>query len=96
MSYNVGDLVTISGTLTGSDGDELDPTAVFVEYKDPEGNIITLAYPDDAALVRDGAGVYHADISIDQSGYWRYRFYSTGIGQGASEQSFSVKASAFG
>lgn len=95
MAYNLGDLVTISGTLTSAAGTELDPTVAHCEYKDPSGNVTTLTYPTDAALVRDGVGIYHADIDADRAGTWRYRFYSTGTGQGANEESFNVKPSGF-
>lgn len=92
MAYNVGDLVTVSGALTDSDGTALDATAVFAEYKDPSGNVVSLDYGADAELVKDSTGNYHVDIDADEAGWWHWRFYSTGIGQAAHDpQSFYVK-----
>lgn len=95
MSYSVGDLIAIDGVWTDSNSAATDPAVVRCQYKDPSGNVTTLTYPTDAALVRDGVGVYHADIDADEAGTWHYRFYSTGTGQGANEESFHVKPSRF-
>lgn len=84
MSYQVGDLVRVTGTFTTAAGVATDPTAVFAEYKDPSGNTTELEYPADAALVKDSTGVYHIDIDADEAGSWFYRFYSTGTGQANS------------
>lgn len=84
MSYHVGDLIRVSAEWTNSVGAATDPAAVFCQYKDPGGNTTTLQYLVDAALVRDSEGNYYVDIDADEAGTWRYRFYSTGTGQGAS------------
>ena len=89
--YDIGDLVRITGTWTRrSDGSAVDPTAVFCAYKDPSDNLSTLEYGVDAALQKDGTGIYYVDISADESGTWYYRFYSTGTGQAAGEQTFEI------
>lgn len=95
MAYHVGDLVRIAGAFTDSDGDAVDPTAVFAKYKNPSGNVTTLEYLVDAALVKDSVGNYHVDINADEAGTWRYRFYSTGTGQAANEDRFTVNDSEF-
>lgn len=95
MSYSVGDLIRISGTFTNAAGVATDPTAVFAKYKDPSGNVTTLTYPTDAALVKDSTGVYHVDINADEWGWWYYRFYSTGTGQAANESRFEIESSSF-
>lgn len=94
-TYDVGDLVRVTGTLTDSAGDTLDPTAAYCKVKDPSGHVTTLVYGVDEALARDSSGVYLTDIDVDEAGTWYYRFYSTGIGQGASEAYFFVKSSNF-
>lgn len=95
--YNVGDLIRVSGTArtAGPAGTPIDPTTVLFQHKDPSGNITTLTYLVDAALIRDSTGNYHTDISVTQSGDWHYRFYSTGTGQAAEEGIFSVDGSEF-
>lgn len=90
-TYDIGDLARVSAAFTNSAGAAVDPTAVLCAYRDPSGNVATLTYGTDAALVRDSAGNYHVDISIDEAGSWFYRFYSTGTGQASEEQSFLVR-----
>lgn len=97
MSYSVGDLVRISAAFTNAAGTVVDPTAVFAKYKDPSGITTALTYGavGSEALVRDSTGNYHVDVNADESGVWRYRFYSTGSGQAANEEQFIVEPSAF-
>lgn len=95
MAYYQGDVVRIAGAFANAAATAVDPTAVFAVYSDPSGNVTTLEYGDDAALVRDSAGVYHVDIDADEAGRWLYRFYSTGTGQASSDNgSFRVYANA--
>jgi len=91
-TYSVGDLVTVDGTLTDANGDELDPTDAFVQYRDPSGNVATKQYGVDVEVVKDSTGVYHVDVDADEAGTWYYRFYSTGTGQAADESNFEVRA----
>ena len=90
-TYDVGDLVRVTGTFTNAAGTPVDPTRVFVEYCDPSGNVTRLEYLIDAALVRDSQGVYHTDVNVDESWDWAYRWYATGTGQSAGEERFHVR-----
>lgn len=91
MTYHVGDLVRTTYVWTNAAGAAVDPTAVFVQYRDPSGNVTTLEYGVDAALVKDSTGNYHVDINGDEAGKWLYQGYSTGTGQAASPtDSFTV------
>lgn len=83
MAYSVGDLITVTGTWTDAAGDAVDPAVVLAEYRDPSGNVTSLTYGVDAALVKDGVGNYSVDIDINAAGRWHYRFWSTGMGQAA-------------
>lgn len=94
-TYDVGDVVRCSGSFVNSSGVVLDPTAVFCKVKKPDGTIVTLTYGVDLALIRDSAGVYYTDVEATSSGFWAYRFYSTGTGQAAGESSFRVQSSSF-
>lgn len=94
-TYQKGDLVRCSAAFTNSAGSAVDPAAVRCQYKDPSGNTTSLLYGTDAALVKDSTGNYHADVDADEAGKWYYRFYSTGSGQAADEDTFTVQASAF-
>ncbi len=89
--FDIGDLVRVSAAFTDSAGMAIDPTAVYVKYRTPAGTTTTLTYGVDAALVRDSAGNYHADISATDDGDWHYRWYSTGSGQASEEHWFRVR-----
>jgi hypothetical protein len=99
--YDLGDLVRCSteaengdAGFTDTDGEPMDPDAVFFKAKDPEGTVIgPYEYGTDAELVKDGPGLYHVDVDANKPGTWRYRFYSTGTGQAAKEGSFTVAPS---
>lgn len=95
MSYQVGDLIRISAAWTNAAGSALDPAVVIAKYKDPAGTVTTYTYGTDVELEKDETGNYHVDIDINASGWWQYRFYSTGEGQGASEDKFYVEVSRF-
>lgn len=90
-TYDVGDLVRVTGTFTDSDGTAVDPTTVTVYHKDPSGNITEWVYLTDTDVVQDTNGTYYADIDIDESGRWYYRFKGTGSGQAAGETYFQVR-----
>ena len=64
---------------------------------DAPGLMLTVLRPDGseydgAEIVHDSVGKYHADISVDQSGKWRYE-WRAGIAADSGE--FFVEASAF-
>lgn len=94
--YDIGDLVRVTGTFTNAAGTAIDPTTVKAQIMDPSGNVSTLVYGTDVAVVRDSAGVYHTDISIDEAGHWQVRWYATGTGQSAGESYFQVLRSRLG
>ena len=88
-TYDVGDLVKVTGTFTDSDGNAVDPTALTVYYKDPSGNISELVYLTDTDVVKASTGVYTANVDV--SGRWYYRFKGTGSAQAAGETFFMAR-----
>lgn len=90
--YDIGDLARVTAVFTdGETGDAIDPDVVKLAYRPKDGELVTLTYGTDSEIVKDSVGHYHADIDIDSSGIWRYRWYSTGDGQAAEESSFFVR-----
>ena len=88
-TYDVGDLVRITGTWTDADGVNTDPTTVKGEYTDPSGN--NTAVTVGGGITKSATGVYYYDIDVDEEGTWIYRFYAesgTATGQGADESHF--------
>ena len=94
-TYYVDQLVTITGTFKDVSAVVQDPTAVFCQYREPNGTITTLTYGVDAALKKSSTGVYYVDVDADAVGRWQYRFYSTGTGQAAGEGEMIIESKAF-
>lgn len=96
-TYDVGDLVRVTGTFTDIDSVATDPDVVRCKYQDPSGNDTTDVYGV-GSTVKSATGVYYLDIDIDEAGTWFYRFEgetSGGEGQGAAESNFYVTPSEF-
>jgi len=107
MSYNVGDLITISVVITTAAGTAVDPSKLHFYYKDPsggpavgvKGHLATpYVYGTDAEIVKDSTGHYHIDLPATIAGDWRYRWKALSAGdvaRGADEGGFNIAASAF-
>ncbi len=107
MSYNVGDLITISVVITNSAGVAVDPNKLYFYYKDPAGGPAVGAkgaaatpyiYGTDAALVKDSTGHYHIDLAASLEGTWKYRWKALTISDtaaGADEGEYFILTSAF-
>lgn len=88
-TYDVGDLVRVTGTFTvGSVA--TDPTTVTLKVKDPSGNLDTYTYAL-SQVTKSSTGIYYKDLSIDEAGVWRYRFVGTGACVGEEEKWFEVR-----
>lgn len=85
MSYEIGQLVTISFTVKVA-GVLTTATTVVLQVQDPLG--VIASYP----VNPDSAGVYHYDLVPVLAGTHRYRWASTGVGQGAEEGLFTMRA----
>ena len=93
--YDKGDLVRVSVAFTDLAGAAVDPTAVTVRVKPPTGTLVVWVYGTDAEVVKDATGAYHADVDIDETGSWYFRWEGTGAAQAAAERLFTVRGSAF-
>ncbi len=89
--YDIGDYPKISGAFTDENDVAADPSDVSLAYEDPSGNVTTLVYGVDAALVKASPGNYYAEIEADEAGDWHYRWIATGTGAGAQEGQFVVR-----
>ncbi len=98
--YQVGDAVrvkTVSG-FADSTPTAFDPDVVRGKVKDPSGNVVTYVYGVDVELAKDGTGLYHFDVDVDEAGTWYYRLEgesSAGAHQGADEGTFEAEVSQF-
>ena len=92
-TYEIGDLIRVTGTFTDDAGDNTDPDVVTGKYQDPSGTETT-----DNAPTKSATGIYYFDIEPDEAGQWHFRIYgetSGGAAQGAAESTFEVSTSEF-
>jgi len=89
-SYNIGDLVRISGAFATAAGVAIDPTTATLRVKDPAGNVTV--YTGDQ-LTHDGVGAFHLDFSPTVAGKHAYRWEGTGAAQAVTETYFFVRQS---
>lgn len=91
--FVVGEYARLSLALVDFVGNPSDPGALRLKTKSASGVVATLTYGVDSALVRDGAGLFHADIALTEAGAWYYRWESDTPNPGASEGALQVVAS---
>ena len=91
--YDKGDLVRLTATFTVSSVNT-DPTAIALKVQDPSGNEATYTYAL-GKVTKDGTGLYHYDLSIDETGYWYYRWEGTGAVVSAGEAHLLVRRTEF-
>ena len=89
-TYELGNVLRVTGTFRNLAGTAVDPTVVKFRYRAPGQDAVTLTYPDNAALVKAGTGIYYYDIDLSAAGTWFYKFFSTGTNQAANESQFVV------
>lgn len=89
--YDIGDNVKVTGAFTDANDDPADPSGVQFAYEDPSGNVTTLVYGVDAAVVKNSTGSYYVEIEVDEAGDWHYRWIGTGTGKGAQIGQFAVQ-----
>lgn len=107
-TYLAGSLVRVAtyagtalspvGGFCDSGGSPGDPAQVTLKYQPGTGDtpVVTVTYPA-SPIIRDGAGLYHADL--DTAGYptdtWTYLWEGSGGVQAAAEAAFGVQAVPF-
>ena len=96
-SYDVGDQVKCEAAFTNATtGAAVDPTNVYFQIKNPQTQAITTyTYGVDPEITNPSTGSYAISVNATIHGIWFYRWYSTGTGMAAGENSFSVKDSEF-
>lgn len=71
-----------------------DPTTIVLHVLNAAGAISNYTYLA-SSIVRDGIGLYHFDIDVDQEGDWRVRWEGTGNVVAVVEDFFSCSATPF-
>lgn len=90
--YDVGDLVKVTGTFTDPDNSDaaIDPTAVYCTVTDPSGEETVYQYGVDSEVVKSSTGVYTMNVDVQSTGFWYYRWWSTGTAQAAAKNTIKV------
>ncbi len=70
-----------------------DPTTLTLTVRAPDGTSTEYVYLTDTEVVRDSAGVFHADIPAPLSGPWAWRWEGAGAAAGADEGVYYVERS---
>jgi hypothetical protein len=97
MSYTIGDQSRLSAAFATAAGAAVDPTVVTLKIKapPPTSTVTTHVYGTDANVIKDSTGNYHYDVTLSQSGTYRYRWEGTGAAICADEGSLNVNRSKF-
>lgn len=76
-------------------GSLVDPASVKFKVETPGGVATEYTYGAGGQVQRLAVGEYYSDVDLDAAGVWHFRFSSTGTGQAAEEDSFSVPKTKF-
>ena len=96
-TYDVGDIVRITGTFTDTGGIVGDPTTVKFLYDTPTSTAPTTAARTSTAagavggITKASTGVYEYDITTTGQGLYESRYTSTGSLAASGETWFSVR-----
>jgi hypothetical protein len=90
--YQLGDLVTLTATIIGSDGITPAAPSVFMFLvRDASQNVSTYQFGQPGASVGNpGAGAFFKDVTVNVAGSWYYRSIATGGAQSVEEWAFLV------
>lgn len=84
-THDIGDVVKLTGTFKNASGTLTDPDTVTLTVLEPDGTTST------PTASSSSTGIWTANVTIDQSGTWRYRFEGTGAVVTAEEGAFDVR-----
>jgi hypothetical protein len=91
--YLVGQSVRLTLNLTDINNAAADPGALRLKLRSPAGTLIEYQYGVSGVVLRDGVGVFHADIPLQEPGHYLWRWESDAPNAGASEGVIAVSKS---
>lgn len=80
-----GEVARLSLVVTDLSGAAAEPGSITLRVKPGSGVVTNYAYGAAPEVVRDGVGLYHADILLTASGQWAYRWELSSPNAGAAE-----------
>ncbi|PKO49005.1 MAG: hypothetical protein CVU31_02480 [Betaproteobacteria bacterium HGW-Betaproteobacteria-4] len=90
-----GEVATLTMRVTTLDGISADPGTITLKIESPASGVADYIYGVAAEIVRDGEGLYRAEIPLNVAGRWYYRWDLASPNAGAVEGSIEVKRSRF-
>lgn len=91
--FIIGEVVRLSLRVADLTGLAADPGTVTLKVKPGSGVVTDYLYGAAPEVVRDGTGIYHADIALTAIGLWAYRWQLTTPNAGAAEGVINVSKS---
>jgi len=91
--YDINDRVRVAATFSAG-GVNTDPATITLKVQDPSRNDTTYTYAL-VTVTRSAAGEYYKEITVDEAGYWYYRWEGTGAVVAAGEGYFMIRESQF-
>lgn len=88
-SYKKGQSIRVTVTFKDFSQANADPTTVYAKATSPS-NVTT-----QLTVTKDSTGVYHFDITLNESGIWFWQITGSGAVVAANEGSLSVDPSRF-
>ena len=90
-----GSRVEVTALFRDRSGRLVDPDAVRVRVRAPDGQERTYSFGSETEVVQVGPGHFRIEFDLDQSGDWLVRVESDGVGKAAGELVLSVAPSRF-
>ncbi|MBI5659882.1 MAG: hypothetical protein HZC43_10135 [Nitrosomonadales bacterium] len=88
LEFFPGEVARLTNVITDSTGAAVDPGAVRVKVKGPDGVVATYSYP--ATVTKSGVGLYACDVPLPTAGAYRWRWESDAPNAGAAQGNFLV------
>lgn len=85
-----GEVATLAIRVTTLAGITADPGAITLKIKPPGAAVVNYLYGAAAEVIRDGVGLYHAEIPLTAAGQWAYRWELGAPNAGAAEGVITV------
>ena len=96
-TYDIGDVIRVTGTFTDTGGTVGDPTTVNFLYDTPTSTAPSTATRTSTAagvvggIAKESTGVYYVDMTATGRGLYETRFTSTGSLAASGESWFSIR-----
>ncbi len=88
LEFFPGEVARLSNVITDAAGAAVDPGAVRVKVKGPDGVTTIYTYP--AAVIKSAAGQYYCEVPLPAAGAYLWRWEADAPNAGASQGNFLV------